>query len=659
MTRSMQNDYSSSDYSSDYSSYDSEYDSEYDSSASGSSSDGNMAKLKQLARLRAMQHNPGPAQELRQVNQQPQAVQSQPIQQIIQPAIIAPSEASRRIVHYSSKMSYDEVWDYTQEFFGRCNDRIKAKHRAAFARDESIRWLHLIWLAAWGITVGTIVAIVLIYPGLLADILDYSTYGYFLFTAIEYALILRSLKTAVYDPPIVLEEEEEVQRLPKGKVCLMLAFGWNTIGLSDEEKAKVRDSRLAAITDSIEAAGRVFEPQDIFVVHNSNDVQFDEEDGTKTSALPDTVVQEFLRGKAVYAGLEIANKSVAVYYCAELVDRLGYEYSIVMDDDCEVPPQLTEVLRGNLEDDAYCFAITAARSNESFMPQLLANEQAIEYALSDLAKISQAAFSPKASVLSPHGAANMWKAHLLPQVMAQHNCIFDGEDYQMGKILREKFPKGRMSMISSCHVPTNVPTAIRALTRQRKNSWDLAAHQFLCGGLCGSPHTAEYLQVILCLPFNIRNMVLRVYTAQDVWTAIQDYFRVPLLVWYMWKTVLNLEINLWVVASFALMFITQWTVAFSFQHFKVKNRPELQMKGGAGMTTMCCLAFPFYRFYLSFVRVASLLTYLFSYQSIKRTAIPVAQTGVESTLPEYFTLEDIPKRERRHPVTTPSLNQSR
>ncbi len=649
MTRSARY-YSDSD--DPYDSYDS-----YDSTASDSSFDEKVEKLKRMAQIQALKKAQQTVVNVKTTSQPRHAIQNQPVAPQPQPIYTVPPPTTTKrsnIIHHASDLTYDQIWDYTQEFFGRVNDRVTDRHRSYFGRDSVVKVVHVLWLSMWGIITGVVAAGIYIYPQMLTTILDISTYGYFLFTALEYALILRSLKTAHYqrrvevpDPPVLVE---------KGKVCLMLAFGWNTIGLTDEQKVKTRDSRLAAISDSLAAAGAAFHPDDIYLVHNTNDVKFDEEGHRTHSAVPDEDVQNFIRGKAIYAGLEVASKSVAVYFAAHLVERLGYQYTIVMDDDCMIPIELTEVLNKDVDEDAYCFAITAFSETSSAVPRLLTNHQAIEYALSDLGKISQANFTAEASVLSPHGAANMWRAELLPEIMAYHNAIFDGEDYQMGKILRERHKEGRMAMISGCHVPTNVPTAIRALTRQRKNSWDLASHQFLCGGVCGSPHTAEYLHVLLCFPWSIANMMLRLYTAQDVWTAMQDYIRVPLLLWYVWKAIFDsvtsesLMLNPWVVTSFALMFIVQWVVAFAFQYIKVRDRPELQITGSPPMKIITCLTFPFYRFYLSFVRVASLFTYVVSYQSIKRTAVPIRDTGLQHTLPAPFTIDDV----GRKPMVSPA-----
>lgn len=105
--------------------------------------------------------------------------------------------------------------------------------------------------------------------------------------------------------------------------------------------------------------------------------------------------------------------------------------------------------------------------------------QDIEYKLSDLSKLTQYNFTHSSSVLSPHGAINLWKASLLHHIMAEHNGIFHGEDYQMGLAMRKLFSTKRCGFISSCIVATVAPTTWKDLYYQRFTSWDLAAQQFL------------------------------------------------------------------------------------------------------------------------------------------------------------------------------------
>ena len=107
------------------------------------------------------------------------------------------------------------------------------------------------------------------------------------------------------------------------------------------------------LTNTIDAALGVFEPQDIFIFHNSSDQE-----------LPDQVMMDSCKNRAVYVPTGLGSKSVSAYYAAKLGSWLGYEYVIIMDDDTRLPRELGKVLSGSLDCDAYCMAI-AASSNEN------------------------------------------------------------------------------------------------------------------------------------------------------------------------------------------------------------------------------------------------------------------------------------------------------
>ena len=57
----------------------------------------------------------------------------------------------------------------------------------------------------------------------------------------------------------------------------------------------------------------------------------------------------------------------------------------------------------------------------------------------------------------------MWRTDLLTDIMNEHNCIFHGEDYQMGLIMRSKHANMRLGLISSCIVNTVAPACWKDL----------------------------------------------------------------------------------------------------------------------------------------------------------------------------------------------------
>ena len=57
----------------------------------------------------------------------------------------------------------------------------------------------------------------------------------------------------------------------------------------------------------------------------------------------------------------------------------------------------------------------------------------------------------------------MWRTEMLTEIMSEHNCIFHGEDYQMGLIMRMKWPKSRLGIISNCIINTVAPSTLKEL----------------------------------------------------------------------------------------------------------------------------------------------------------------------------------------------------
>lgn len=519
----------------------------------------------------------------------------------------------------NNEMSLDVRRLQSALFVSEVNASINDQHKAYVGSDLSSSLPHYLWLGLWGVLLGAGITLLIVFNAI-KTLLNILSYMFYVFIVLEYVLMFAALKTGQYaKKPIV--DEQNVEKVKRGKVCLAIPVGWGIRGLSEDQKASKRQSKIDVLTNTIDAALRVFDASDIYIFHNSSDQE-----------LPDRVMMECCARRCVYVPIGIGSKSISAYYGAMLGNWLGYEYVIVMDDDTRLPLEMTSVLNQPLDCEAYCFAIAAASNDDpAKVPgsaKLIIALQDIEYKLSDLSKLVQYNFTSTSSVLAPHGAINMWRTDVLVDIMNEHNCIFHGEDYQMGLIMRNRHPKSRLGIISNCIVNTVAPCTWRDLYMQRLTSWDLAAQQFLWGGFCASQRSAHYMQVLFCLPCSIDNLFIRVCTLEDVWTVLQDYLRVILIAYHIIFSIIYRYVNVVVLVMYLVVIASQWVIAFALQYVKLGRRPDLQLQKDVRLRAV--LLFPIYRFMFSFVRVFALLRFFFKYESVKRNALPIKQM----TLPQ-------------------------
>ncbi|TNJ27317.1 putative Glycosyltransferase [Giardia muris] len=514
----------------------------------------------------------------------------------------------------------------TTAFMNVINSNVTDYHKAAFGPDLMSAWSHYLWLALWGFLIGTSFALLIVFGGI-KIFFGVMTILFYIFIVLEYVLMFAALKLGQYSPlPTPTVETEDGHKgflqVTPGKIALIIPLGWGIRGLNAEQKNRKRQAKLDVLTNTIAGALNVFHPTDIFILHNSSDQE-----------LPDPVVMECCAGRAVYVPLAIGSKSCSAYYGAILSNWLGYEFCLIMDDDTILPRELAAVLGGELSCDAYAIAIAAAYNETegstetlSKTSKMIVGLQDIEYKLSDLSKLTQYNYTSTSSVLAPHGAINIWKTSLLNRIMAEHNGIFHGEDYQMGLAMRKLFPNMRLGFISSAIVNTVAPTTWKDLYTQRATSWDLAAQQFLWGGFCASPKSGFYGQVICCLPCSIDNFYLRVITLEDVWTVIQDYFRYPFTLYQIILSIVIRSFNWVIFIMYMIVFVAQWIIATSLEYIKFRPRPDLQVPRESRLAAV--LMFPVYRFLFSFVRVNALFRFFFKFESIKRGAISIKEMNL-------------------------------
>lgn len=540
---------------------------------------------------------------------------------------------------------YRQHVSYANTFFNYVNSLITSANQKAVANDNDRKSMiqHVLWVSFW-IALLAAGIIISIETKFIFTLLDITTYMFYFFICLEYGLLFVALKISHYERPETLpvpavgggpdsvgagnfsdgpeafptaRTASVAPTVPVGRIALLIPVGYGVPKNDSNAHQAILNSKLATVDATLHAASAIFSPCDIFVIHNSS----------SSIAVPNDTFRGFCRDRCVYCPLKIGSKSVSAYYAGVMCARLGYKYCIVMDDDTLLQPSMGVFLHDpdNLNCAAYAFAISSTNPDGTTVLTAL---QDIEYKLSDLNKIVQSSFlNNSGSVLAPHGAINMWKSEILVRIMLKHNCIFHGEDYVMGSILRDmdielgrtEEESTRCKMVSSVIVPTITPTTFKALYLQRVRSWDLASHQFLFGGCCSSANSGRYIYNFLFMKCTMANSIHRLYVLQDIWCAFQDYIRIPLLVYHIVNSILSRNCDYLVLGMYILMIVGQLLSAFCLEYGKFRNRKDLAIPSN-GIKLVCCLIFPVYRMILVFARVHAALRYHLRYGSIKRKA---------------------------------------
>jgi hypothetical protein len=124
----------------------------------------------------------------------------------------------------------------------------------------------------------------------------------------------------------------------------------------------------------------------------------------------------------------------------------------------------------------------------------------------------------------------------------------------------------------------------------------------------------------------VDNLLIRIFTLEDVWTVLQDYLRVILLSYHIIMSIIYGYLNITVMVMYLVVIGSQWVIAWSLQYVKFKDRPDLQIAKDVMAKTVAL--FPIYRFCFSFVRVAALFRFFLKFESVKRNAHPIKEMSL-------------------------------
>jgi len=264
---------------------------------------------------------------------------------------------------------------------------------------------------------------------------------------------------------------------------------------------------------------------------------------------------------------------------------------LILDDDTMLHPKITlkkssDELTANSRLRAVAFTIQGVQN-----PTLAQEFQHMEYLLHGLVKIFQAKYG---SVMACHGAIGLWKTDSIIEALEMHNTEFDGEDVWMSMMLFQSSDNKRGYYITVnadypiCTIPPDsfiIPGTNTKLA-QGGSSWDFAA--FLL--------SSTYAKGLVGL-WERPMWVLKLFWFLELWTQLQDYFRL-IFFWALWREYkYNPTFVAWVVA-FVVGF--QWVQAVLFARVVLAHRPDLRVP------TKVVLGYPIYNLFLLFVRQVGL-----------------------------------------------------
>ncbi|KAH6890636.1 nucleotide-diphospho-sugar transferase [Thelonectria olida] len=196
------------------------------------------------------------------------------------------------------------------------------------------------------------------------------------------------------------------------------------------------------IGPTLEAATKIFPPQNIFVIANGNSPQ----------PLDDT--EEVCRPYGVnHIWSPVGSKIVAQFVGCYAAD--DFKNVLLIDDDCALPPNFP-IVSGRLQGSVKCigYAIKSVGPDSS-KGTYCQQAQDLEYKISGLqrtlaGKIGSATF--------PHGAISLWDRKFLVKTFYDHEGFSVSEDWFMGHSCRRL--GGRIQMCTSVFVETETPPAV-------------------------------------------------------------------------------------------------------------------------------------------------------------------------------------------------------
>lgn len=306
------------------------------------------------------------------------------------------------------------------------------------------------------------------------------------------------------------------------------------------------------IETTINACLQHVSPHQIFVCDNGN------------SMTPLDQTKDILEMKyppVEYLWNPYGNKTLAQY--AGVLAARDFEHIVIIDDDVTVPANMSFGLNHFHENEnvkAVCYPIRPVHPERK--DSLFIDWQAIEYKMTDYAKLLQAKYS---TVLFPHGTIAMWDRSMLLQVLRSHDTVFYAEDVKMGMWLQRQGYEMRIE--SSVLVDTDAPTSICGAAPnyycQRVRSWDMAEHVY-AGETLSLFFTTSHSTIL-------GTIIMKVFQFYSLFCILSDWIRLPVvfLGFYISWSLMLIKMGLVLVTS--TLMILLWNLIGYRNHVAMRS----------------------------------------------------------------------------------------
>lgn len=180
-----------------------------------------------------------------------------------------------------------------------------------------------------------------------------------------------------------------------------------------------------AIAATVRACLVHFEPGQIFVVENQNQNLTNPPEATRTELARAGLSVEYIYNP-------IGNKTLALY--AGAIAAKEYKYLLLIDDDVHLPSDMLfdrSIFSETVK--AVGYPIRAIHSDHTQRHNLLIAWQALEYKVSDYARLFQSKYS---TLVHGHGAISLWDRATAIHCLRQHDTVFYADDVKVSVAFR-------------------------------------------------------------------------------------------------------------------------------------------------------------------------------------------------------------------------------
>ncbi|KAL0228369.1 hypothetical protein RCL1_004512 [Eukaryota sp. TZLM3-RCL] len=206
--------------------------------------------------------------------------------------------------------------------------------------------------------------------------------------------------------------------------------------LTKENLQKIQKEKEAGFERTLKMASMLVPDGQVFVCHNARGY---------APAIGDRTVEVITRvakwGRNIsYVYLPVGNKTLSLLWTAKVWVPKHIDTIVCMDDDIILPHDIsfqTNKLKLKKIAGAVPVIRTAPNTDKTGWKRrtILVWMQDFEYLLAGFSKLFQAHVGGTANY--PHGAISIWNRSTFVDVLERHDTVFEGEDAQMGLILRE------------------------------------------------------------------------------------------------------------------------------------------------------------------------------------------------------------------------------